>query len=177
MITTRQIKIIFKDRKLFVSIILVIVGLIFLGHYLLKDKVNSKSDLVDITTKLRDFSFDEYKGYRNHTYSYYLYLDGYRNNFQIIADFVDYFNKDYFERTIKVGDSIRIFISRNDFVNIQNYEKIKVFGIYSKNSVYLDCDNSIYQYNSGLTLYGGLLFVAVGLILFYTNKDKLIEKK
>ncbi len=176
MITTRQIKIILKDRKLFVSIILVIIGLIFLGHYLLKDKVNSKSDLFDITTKLRDFSFDEYNGNRNHTYSYYLYLDGYRNNFQIIADFVDYFNKDYFERTIKVGDSIRIFISRNDFANIQNNDKIKVFGIYSKNSVYLHCDNSIDQYNSRLTLYGGLIFVVVGLILFYTNKDKLIEK-
>jgi len=176
-ITTRQIKIIFNDRKLFVSIILVIVGLIFLGHYLLKDKVNSKSDLVDITTKLRDFSFDEYKGYRNHTYSYYLYLDRYRNNFQIIADYVDYFNKDYFERTLKIGDSLRIFISRNDFANIQDNEKIKVFGIYSKNFVYLDCDNSICQYNSGLTLYGGLIFVAVGLILFYTNKDKLTERK
>lgn len=177
MITTRQIKIIFKDRKLFVSTILFIVGLFFLGHYLLKDKVNSKSDLVDISTKLRDFSFEEYKGYRNHTYSYYLHLNGYRNDFQIIADYVDNFNKDYFERSVKIGDSIRICVSRNDFAAIQNKEKIKVFGIYSKNAIYLDCDNSIYQYNSGLTLNGGLIFFAVGLILFYSNKDKLIVKK
>jgi len=177
MITTRQIIIIFNDRKLFASTILVIVGLIFIGHNLLKDNVSTKSDLVDITTKLHDFSFDEYKGYRNHTYSYYLYLDGYRNNFQIIADYVGYFNKDYFERTIKVGDSVRISVSRNDFANIQNKENIKVFGIYSKNAVYLDCDNSVYQYNSGLTFYGGLIFVAIGLMLFYSNKEKLIEKK
>jgi hypothetical protein len=104
-------------------------------------------------------------------------LDRYSNNFQIIADYADYFNKDYFERTVKIGDSIRICVSRNDFATIQNKEKIKVFGIYSKNAVYLDCDNSIHEYNSGLTTYGGLIFIAVGLILFYSNKDKLIEKK
>ena len=127
--------------------------------------------MIDINAKLNNFSFIEQRDFRRHTYTYYLYLDSYKNKFQIIADFVDYFKKDYFERTIKIGDSIRIYVSRQDLSKINSQQKIKLFGIYKQNETYLDCDNTIYQYNGKFTLYGGLIFLIAGIIIIYYNRN------
>jgi hypothetical protein len=160
-----------SDRKLRASILLLISGLVFLGHYILKDKINSKSELIEINAKLNNFSFIEKRHLNHHIYTYYLYLDNYKNKFQIIADFADYFKKDYFERSIKIGDSIRIYVSRKDFSKINSQQKIKLFGIYKQNETYLDCDSTIYQYNGKLALYGGLIFLIASMIIIYYNRN------
>jgi len=175
--TSRKLKIIFKDRKLTSAIIFIIVGLFFLGHFVFKDKVTSKSNLIDINATLRSYSFKEHKGLKYKTFVYFLYLDKYQNSFQIIADFIEYFDERYFERSVKIGDTLRICISQNDFNNINNQDKIKIFGIYKNGETYLDCDNTIKDYNSKSILYGGLIFIIVGLIIYYFNKSKLKEEK
>jgi hypothetical protein len=175
--TTRQIWIIFKDRKLFVSTILILVGLFFCGFYLFRDKVRTKSDLIEINAKLRHFSFQRY-GIRNDHYSYYLYFAEYGNRFQIIADFISFFNKDYFEKTVKNGDSLRIYISSYNFNNIRNQTKVKLFGIYGRETTYLDCQDSIDEYKSYGPLIGGLIFIIAGGLIFYYNRNKLkLEEK
>lgn len=154
--------------------LLIVVGLFFTGVPLFMDKVHSKSDLVEISATLRNCSFDEHRGPRYHTYLYYLYLNNYPNTFQISADFVPYFDKDYFEKTVQSGDTLHVFISRHDYAAIDYQEKVKLFGIYKDNTTYyLNCDQVIQKYNDGLQLYGGLIFIFVGLLLFYFNKDKL----
>jgi hypothetical protein len=177
MITTRQIKIILNDRKLTAAFFMIIVGFLFLGWYFLKDKVKSKSDIVEIRGSLRDYSFAENEGLRNHTFSYFLYFNNYNNRFQISADIIDYFNKKYFEKTIKRGDTLKVCISQKDFKKLNKQGKLNLFGIYDNQTTYLDCNNVIYLYNSTLTLYSGLIFILVGLVLYYVNKEKLIDKK
>ena len=171
--TPKQIKIFLNNKKLLLATFSMIVGLIFLGHFLLKEKIDSKSDLVDVKATLRDFSFGEYHGYGRHIQSYYLFLDRYNNKFQIAADFVDYFDKEFFMRTVKIGDTLRICVSSNDFSKREDTEKVEIFGIYKKNLTYLACENAIIEYNSKLTLYSGLILIFVGLILFFINRDKL----
>jgi hypothetical protein len=134
--TRQQIKIILNDRKLFAGMLLIVVGLFFTGVPLFMDKVHSKSDLVEISATLRNCSFDEHRGPRYHTYLYYLYLNNYPNTFQISADFVPYFDKDYFEKTVQSGDTLHVFISRHDYAAIDYQEKVKLFGIYKDNTTY-----------------------------------------
>ena len=153
------------------------VGLFFLGHYLLKDKIKSKLDLIDISSTMSRSSFEEYKGVRMHTYGYYIKLDRFDNRFQVVADFVDYFNKDSFVKTVKNGDSLKLSISRNDYNHIDNIDKIKIFGISKNGIIYLNSDDTINKYNNDFTLTGGLIFILVSLIVFYKNKRKLMIKK
>jgi len=167
----------FTDRKLFISTALILVGLFFSGFYLFKDNVKTKSDLIEINAELQKFSFIRY-GIRNDHYSYNLYFNGYQNRFQIIADFVDFFNKDSFEKSVKNGDTLRIYISDYDFKNIRDQNKVKLFGIYKKETTYLDYKDSINKYKSCGPFIGGLLFIIIGALIFYYNKGKLkVEEK
>ena len=170
--TRRQLIVIFKDKKLFISTTFVLIGLFFCGFYLFKDKVNAKSDLIEVNAKLNNFYFHRY-GIRNDHYRYYLYFDDYKNKFQIIADFRDFFDKDSFERIVQIGDTLRIFIPRNDFKNLKNQEKVKLFGVYGKGKTFLDWNESIDKYNSGWTLVYGLIFIIVSGLIFYYNSEKL----
>jgi len=171
--TTRQIWILFKDRKLLASILFIFFGLLFSCFYLLKDEVRTKSDLVEINVNLSNFSFIEHNGAKKSIFEYYLYFSGYNNKFQIIADFLEYFDKDFFERNIKIGDDIRIYIPLNDFNNIKNQDKVKLFGIHGKSMIFLDCQSTIDKYNSELPIGFGLIFIILGGLIFYFNKEKL----
>ena len=173
----RKFRTVLKDRKLSGGLLLILSGLFFIIIFLLKDKVKTQSDLVEFDAVIKDFSFSEYKGLRNHTYKYFLYLKGYRNQFQIIADFMDYFRKDYFEQTLSSGDKIRIEISRQDFNKIHVKQKIKLFGISDDKAIYMNSIGTIHQYNNTFPFYAGLLSILVGFILFYFNWEKLQVKK
>jgi len=170
--TIRQFRVIFKDKKLFVSTAFMLFGLFAFGFYIFKDKVKTKSDLVEIDVKLKHYDFHTY-GIKNDSYRYNLYFDEYKNRFQIVADFIDYFRQELFERTVNNGDTLRIFISRNDYENIMNQDKVELFGIYGKKKTYLEFENSIERHNNETPLYIGLIFIVVGGIIFYLNSDKL----
>jgi len=166
-----------KSKNLFINIILIVTGLLFISHYFLKDKVDSKLDLVEINGKLYDYSFEEYRGIKSHTYDYNICLNEYSTRFQISADLVDWFNKTYFEQTVKIGDSLRILISQNDYKKIRSKESVTVFGIENHNGIYMEADNSIREYNSSLTLYGGLAFIIAGILLIQKDKRKSKNKR
>lgn len=163
------------NKNLFICIILIFSGLFFISHYFLKDKVDSKLDLMKINGKLYDYSFKENRSIRSHTYDYNIYLSEYRTRFQISADLVDWFNRAHFEQTVKTGDSLRILISQNDYKKIRSKENAIVFGIENHNGIYMEAENSIRAYNSSLTLYGGLVFIIAGILLI--QKDKRKSKK
>ena len=152
-----------------------LVGVFCIGFFIFKDKVKTKSDLIEVEAQLSNFSFHEYKGLKNHTYKYFLYFNDYNNRFQIIADFIDYFDREYFERKVRIGDTLRIYISQNSFDNIRNKEKVKIFGLYGKKETFLDCENAIDRYNSDFPLWAGLSFLIVGVLIFVYHSDKLIR--
>ena len=175
--TTKQFSRIIKDRKLFASILLIIVGIFILVHDLLRDKVKSKAELIEIQSTLRDYSFIENKGFRRHIIDFQITLDDYEPNFKIIADFADYFNRNLFERTVIAGDTLRVFISKRDYLNIDRKQKIKTFGIYKNNTTFLNLEQSIAQDNNDLLMYSGLFFLFIGIMIFNRNKNKLRTEK
>jgi hypothetical protein len=152
-----------------------VCGLVLVGHYFLEDKVKLKSDLIEISSSLKDFSFSEYKGIKNHLFSYYLYLNSYKNNFQLVADFVNYFDKNKFEKTVMIGDTLKIEISRKKFSKINQNTKIEIFGIYKNNITYLDCEDTIHQYNSrsDFEFYFGIIVTLIGMIALINKSSKL----
>jgi len=164
----------FTDNKLLGAAIFILSGIFFVGYFLLKDRVDSKSDLVEINNAVvDDFSFTENRGIRNHTFWYYLTLRPYKCEFQIMAGFNYLFEKDSFERNIKKGDKINIEISRHDFKNINNKETVELFGISDSSMIYLDSKYSIGIYNDDFPKKAGLCLILGGLILFYFNRDKI----
>jgi len=176
--TTRQLRVILKDTKLSASTILMLVGLFVIGFYLFKDKVKTKDDLIEVKAKLSNFSFHEYKGFRNNSFQYFLYFNDYNNKFQIVADFIDYFDKEYFERKVRIGDTLRVYLPLTSFNKINNKDKVKIFGLYGRKETFLDCENAIERYNSDFPLWAGFSFLIVGVLIFAYHSDKLkrIEK-
>lgn len=164
-----------KNNNLLIYIAAIGFGLCCISHYLFKDKVDSKSDLMAINGQLYDYSFKENRGLKRHTFDYNIYLKEYGNRFQISADLVDWFNKTHFEQTVKIGDSLRILISQNDYKKIRDIEKAFVFGIENRDGIYMEADNSVRAYNSELPLYGGLAFIIAGLLLIQKDKRKSTE--
>ena len=166
-----------RNSNPFLDIFIILVGLFFIGHDLYKDKVSSTSDLKEINGTIQNYSFIENRGLKNHTYSYYIYLNEYLTGFQISADFVDWFDKAKFEKTVKQGDSLRVFISKYDYAKIGSIEKAFAFGIDSKTKEFLNPDNVIREYNSETALVFGLVFITAGMILLYFDVKRRKKRK
>jgi len=162
----------FKNRFVFISFL----GLFFIGYYIFKVNVNSTKDLIEIKGTLKDYSFQDGSGIRNHTHSYYIHLDNYKNSFKIPADFFECFYKEYFERDARIGDSIILKISQAATEKINTGKDIFLFSIKYKGSEYLVEKLTIVKYNSALPLYFGLAFFILGVILWYREKRKKEEK-
>lgn len=161
-----------KNNSKFIDYLLIIAGLIFVVFYISKDKVNSLTDLIDVQGVVNNYSFEEYHGSRSHTYSYYIYLNEYQNNFQICAEFVDRFSRSSFEGNVKIGDTLKIKIAKTDSKELGHQSKIIIFGIENANGVYMNADQTIKDYNSITLLIFGLGFMITGLALLRFDKRK-----
>jgi len=165
-----------RNSNPFYDIIFIAVGIFYIGFNLYKDKVNSISDLKEIRGTLYYYSFTEDKGYRNHTYSYYIYLNEYLKPFQITADMAGKFDRVKFENTIKKGDSLKMLISKNDYYKIGSREKTVTFGIENDKKEFLNAEVAISSYNSESIIFG-FVFIIVGSILLYLDIKRRKKKK
>ena len=165
-----------RNSNPFLDIIIIAVGIFYIGFNLYKDKVNSISDLKEIRGTVQNYSFIEDKGYRNDTYSYYIYLNEYLKPFQITADMVGKFDIAKFENTIKRGDSLRILISKNDYFKIGSTEKAVTFGIENDKKEFLNAEVAISSYNNTSIIFG-FVFIIVGSILLYLDIKRRKKKK
>jgi len=161
-----------KNNSPFLDYSIIVIGLIFVCQYFYKDKVCSMSDLVEIAGSVNNYSFQEIRGIKTHTYNYYINLNEYSNRFQISADLADWFNKSYFEERVRKGDSISIKIANTDYKKINSPDKIFIFGIKDTQGIYMNAEQSIKDYNSKATLYFGLIFIISGFILLRFPKRK-----
>jgi len=177
---------IFRDYNAIVlSSVILLAGLFFVGQFLLKDKVKSKNDLMEIKAALHDYSFTTEKVANSHAlrsssylkYKYYLHLNGFGNDFQIIADFLDNFNRDSFEEEVHYGDVITVLISQKDFKNIDKDRNTRIFGIFNNKVTFLDYDLCIQIYNKETELYVGLIFLIIGTLFMYFSLMQLQKHK
>ena len=174
---TQYLDIIFDDKKLFFASLWIILGVFLLGFFLTRDKVESKSDLIEVNGTLQDYSFTKRYENKHNSYSYYIFFREYNSTFQIIADFIDDFKIYTFKRTLKPGDRIKIAISRADYSEINNQERIKLFGISDNENTYLDFNDAIEEYNSNVLVYFSILFILMGIVTFYKQREKFIKKE
>ena len=161
-------------RKFFTGIMSLLVGLFLLGHSLLKDKVETKSDLRMLVGRIKDYSLREYRSNSSHTYHYNLYLIGYKNEFFVPADWADYLNKDRFQRVVKHGDFVQFGISENDFDQLYKQKRVRIFEISDNSYCYLNSSQSLKIYNSDWEWIFGLACIIFGLFIFYYYSEKII---
>jgi len=167
------LRVVFSERKLSAALFFILAGLTFLFFYLVRDKVSTRADLVEVKSILGNCSFVEDRGIRYHTFEYFIALDGYRAQFQISADFSSLFYKEDFTKEVKQGDTVNVLIKKSEFKNVQRPKNIFVFGISTQRRNYLEDRFTIPEYNSSLRLYAGLAFIMVGAFLFFNNREKL----
>jgi hypothetical protein len=163
--------------KLFLSIFLIIIANVFLGFYITKDKIYSKFDLTEVSGSLIDFKFYERKSFNRELYDYTISLSNYPNSFQIIADFVERFNKSNFQQTIGFGDKLYLAISKKEYQNINHKRRIKIFGIRSETIIYMNVNDAIKEYNSQFPLFGIVALMIMGLIGTFHFGDRLNRLK
>jgi hypothetical protein len=174
---TKLFKLIYKDTYLLIGSCFIIAGCFVSGYYFNKEKLNTKSDLFEIQSTIQDYALNKYTDSKNHeTYSYSIYLKGYNNVFKIIPDFIDNFQQKHFEKAIRPGDEISIYISNQDSTRINFQNEITVFGIKDNRTTYLDYNRTLDDYNSRLSLYIGIGLLLIGLDIFYNNRDKFRAK-
>ncbi len=166
-----------RNSNPFLDIFIILIGLVFIGHDLYKDKVSSTSDLKAVNGTLRNYSFVENKGFKTHTYRYFIYLNEFLNCFQISADFAERFDRTEFEQGVKQGDTLTILITKNDYAKIGSIEKVSVFGIDSKTKEFLNPIGVVREYNSQTTSAFGIVFVSTGLLLLYFDIKRRRKKK
>ena len=149
-------------------------GLACIIFYFGKHKINSHNDLIEIIDCLRDYSFYEHKGFRNHTYNYYIYLNNYNNKFQITADNIEWrFDKTLFLKRVRIGDTLTMTIPKFKKLKLNDGSKIELFSIKLNGINFLNEDDSISTYNTEAPLYmSGLLFLIAYAIYYKENKKK-----
>ena len=155
-----------------------LIGFFLLYQVISREKIYSKHDLVEIKTCLKDYSLTEIKKvFKPDVYYYYLYIEKYKNTFEIPDNFVRYFDRNNFEKFVKKGDSIKIEISRKSFEELSSRKFIELYDISNSEKTFLKDKDSIEKHNSPGKNFAAAFFLIVGIIILVVNLSKESEKK
>ena len=160
-----------SKKQLVLGIFCLIIGFALLISIITRDKIYSKNDLVEINTRLNNYSFSEYGGYLSHIYSYHLALEKYTNDFIILTDYVRCFNKPLFEQSLRLGDSIIVEIYSKDFKNLSHQKKVRIYGLSDKNRTYMNFNDTMKALNSPAPNFFAAAFLIAGIIALLTYFD------
>ena len=148
----------------------VLAGLFFFYHQLTRDTLKSDADLFQIDGIVKDYSFADKQGGRGMTHEYYIWFDGYRNAFQIPADFLGYFKKTEFETQVRKGDSLTLTIPKQKMTNLNSDEDIYIMSIDKQTYNYLDKVKTMENENSGFDIYAGSFFLVIGIGFYFFKR-------
>jgi hypothetical protein len=164
-------------NKWFVLMLFPIVGLFLLFHYSQRPNIKSQNDLTYVEGRIKNYSFEYKSGGRAISRQFYIWIQGYDCKFQIIADYLPYFEKSKFEDTKEIGDSIRISIPKVDKEKLLQSEKVIAMSINDKMKVYLSEKDTIAENNTYSEIYAGLFFLTLGGIIYALMKRGIIKMK
>jgi CRISPR/Cas system-associated exonuclease Cas4 (RecB family) len=164
-------------NKWFVLMLFPIVGLFLLFHQTQRPKVESQKDLTYVKGRIKDYSFEYKSGGRAISRQFYILIQGYDCKFQIIADYLPYFQKSEFESRKEIGDSIRISIPKEDKKKLFENEKIIAMSINDKMNIYLSEKDTIAEEKTYFDIYAGLFFLTLGGIIYVLMKKGIIKMK
>src|ERR1700739_1669453 len=97
---------------IFGALFLVLAVGIFCSHFT-RQRITAVSDLETVQGPLQHYSFRD--GFRG-SHSYYIFLEGDNNRYQIPANFLGCFDKDGFESTVAAGDVLKGSFNKRLFV-------------------------------------------------------------
>ena len=168
----------FKEiNKWFVLMLFPSVGLFLLFHYTQRPKVENQNDLIYVEGRIKDYSFEYKSGGKATSRQFYIWIQGYDCKFQIIADYLPYFEKSKFESTKEIGDSIRISIPNQDKEKLFKNDKIIAMSINDKMKIYLSEKDTIDENNSYSEICAGLFFLTLGGIIYVLMRKGILKIK
>ncbi|KQB41335.1 hypothetical protein [Flavobacterium aquidurense] len=171
-------KSIFKQfEKWLVLLLFPAVGIFFLFHQTQRPKIKSKNDLEVVEGKIEDYSFKYVSGGKAISRQFYIWVKGYNCKFQIIADYLNYFEKSKFEKSKKNGDSIKIVIPSEDKDKLYKNEQIIVMSLSDNKNTYLSLKDTIAEEKKYFDIYAGILFLLIGSILIILSKKGIIRPR
>ncbi len=140
--------------------------------FLTKEEIKSKDDLMKIEGRILNYDFNEIVKYKSPLlHQYYLTLDTYSNVFQIPADYLNSFEKQYFISTVHKGDNITLYIPKTQVKLLNTEENVRIIALASQGRHYLRQEDVMELGQSNSLLYGALFMFGVGVIIFRTSKD------
>lgn len=165
-----------KDRLLFLSLIVFLVGSLLAFDRLYLNRISHRSDLIEARGELLSYHFtDGYRGHKN----YYIHLMQDYSTYQIPAEFLNDFDVTSFKSQIKKGDPLILLIPRVPRKLPFFSDYIFVFGLASANKQYLVPETAIHDYNRSVFywcfIFGGLALY-IGRVKFLQHKRKSYSK-
>jgi len=165
-----------KLSRSFTFLLFPVIGIFFLYHQTQRPKVKSENDLIYIDGKIKDYSF-AYQSGRSTSKIFYIWIEGYKCKFQIIADYISYFEKSKFEENKKLGDSLSISIPKENETELYKNEKIIAMSINDNKNIYLSEKDTIAEENKHFDIYAGIGFLILGGIVYILSKKGTLKIK
>lgn len=166
------------------SITILVISLIILTGFFLKDKPKSENELKTISGVLSDYSFQEKKAVKGYIKVYYLWLENYKTPFQISANYIGQlseinFKESEFKNEVKRGDNLLLKVYEKEFSKMNQLEDILVYSIDSNGKNYLSSDTTLKGENSNIELLIACMLIIGSLVfgIVYLKKRKLEKQK
>jgi len=146
----------------------------FLYIGLTREKIESENDLTEVHGKFSNYSFKDNTGNKRQGHQYYIWIDSYRNTFQIKADYLKIFNGVEFITTVRRGDDIKFTIPKFQTNKLNSDENVFVTSIKVKRTTYLSKDKTLQMEKEIASSYlefflaGG--FLIVGLVVYIRKR-------
>jgi hypothetical protein len=152
----------------------IVAFIYFLSHGLTREKIESEADLMEVQGSFIRYSFKDNTSYRRSTHEYYIWIEGYRNAFQIKADYLAIFKYPKFITTVRRGDNVQFTIPRFLADKLNSDENVFVTSIKVKRSIYLNMNETLKVEKGILASYGEFflagMFLVVGLVVYIRKR-------
>ena len=162
------------------SYVILGIGFLIIVNHLFREKIATKDDLKTVSTTMLTSGYyavpvkSRRYGITSYIYSYHVRSFRYGNDFQIAGNIGKDFDKDSFEKEVHPGDSITMLIPISDFNQLSTKEVIRIFGIYTHKTTYMDYNNCIHEYRSAGSgkLFFGIIFLIAGYFHLQWAKNR-----
>ncbi|MEO7046168.1 MAG: hypothetical protein ABI091_12735 [Ferruginibacter sp.] len=146
---------------------LLIIAIAFCCLHLYRPKITSNLDLIFFNGKLTEHHYYNPQSSKGGAKSCWFQIKGCSNSFFIDGNNLKVFDITGFEN-LSDGDSVNIGVSKRDFSRVKSETgEIFIYFLTNNNHTFLDCKDSISNYNSNHIYYICAILFIVSLILIY----------
>lgn len=160
----------FDTGKFAATTAAVVIGILGLFNECTKRPLNSDNDFRTLHGQLKTYSFiDGARGRRN----YYFYTKDYNNAFQIKANFLFDFDKDYFITHATDLPQIQFRIAKESTKNLNHRKTILIYSLDVNEQNVLSLSDTLKAENSKLGVYASIGFITFGILFYFYRRYTL----